>query len=729
MTEENQKTLISIRAWQTAFLIGIAALVATAYLFFGTAAASTITAIGVIVSLLNSLLSAPDAQQNPKEWVQSTVRRLLNVGTMLRIATTLTWLLCFSLWTVVGYSTIKDRRKATFIVHVQRAGGSPVSDALVTIVLFSGPKEAKKIQNGSYSFENVDTSAEKSGTIKIDVRSNDLHKIQEVPVPPKLPDSREFVATVTLPPGDAPLRISYHILKDRAIDLFLHNLWDAKWNSDLGVKTAVFPNATYQELVRLSKAFSGVGGALDNFEDTKKHITNAKLAGKLGPERFFVGTAGAELQARADASFFDLDWHAKYTGSPYDPTAFSDEHKRIERLMQKDGLVNFSFYKSGTIDDIAHFAKQFDGSYDYYTDGQDKTTLLRFYQEIAKRGVPEGLFPLSLYFVDTDNACGPENHHDWAVSLSLRGMRLKIAVIENVSNSTVKLGTFRVRENINLMNRIRSQESKEIRDLPQKERNLFVPEYLQPGEKLAVPMEMYLDIHNDLSDKDEGADLTSAPKKVFVESQKATLSKIEKAGVARSRLEYPQGKIISVPYPRLMDMLRPVPAPNAEEDILVGPTMTLDDVQIGDVRFEFRKFEAGNIDIVSNFEGWGSCPFVFTFVDRASEWVNEGHILTGHVGPAQESTDVKLLRHFDGTLAIRELESERSFINLVRIRAIASDGTARLLKPIGNSVPSANARPLELRKGQELKLRFKLPDDRRQKYYLLVRGYYQIDEP
>jgi hypothetical protein len=728
MTEENQKTLISIRAWQIAFLIGIAALVATAYLFFGTAAASTITAIGVIVSFLNSLLSAPDEKQNPREWVQSSVRRLLNVGTMLRIATTLTWLLCFSLWTVVGYSAMKDRRKATFIVHVQRAGGSPVSDALVTIVLSSGPKEANKIQNGSYSFENIDTAAEKSGTVKIDVRSNDLHKIQEVLVPPKLPASRELTTTVTLPPGDAPLRISYHILKDRAIDLFLHNLWDSKWNSDLGVKTALFPNATYQELVRLSKAFSGVDGALDNFEDTRKHITNAKLGRKLGPERFFVATAGANLQARADLSFFDLDWHAKYTGSPYDPTAFSEEHKSIERLMQKDRLAKFSFYKSGTIDDIAHFAKRFDASYDYYTDGQDKTTLLRFYQEIAKRGVPEGLFPLSLYFWDTDPVCGDVNRHDWAVSLSLRGMRLKIAVIENVSNSTVKLGTFRVRENINPMNRLRSQESKEIRDLPQKERNLFAPEYLQPGEKLAVPMEMYLDIHNDLSDE-ESADFTLAPKKVSVESQKTTLSAVEKAGVARSRLEYPHGEIVSVSYPRLMDMLRPVAAPNAEEDIMVGPTMTLDDVQIGDVRFEFRKFVAGNIDIVSNFEGWGSCPFVFTFADRSSEWVNEGHILTGHVGPAQKSIDVKLLRHFDGTLAIRELESERSFIDLVRIRAIASDGTTRLLKPIGNSLSNANARPLELRKGQELKLRFELPDDRRQKYYLLVRGYYQIDEP
>jgi hypothetical protein len=102
-------------------------------------------------------------------------------------------------------------------------------------------------------------------------------------------------------------------------------------------------------------------------------------------------------------------------------------------------------------------------------------------------------------------------------------------------------------------------------------------------------------------------------------------------------------------------MMHTAAVPKVQEDIIVGPTMALDDVELGDIRFRLRKFEATNIDIVANFEGWGSCPFVFTFAERPAEWINEGHVLTGHEGRDQESADVKLLKHFDGTIAIREL--------------------------------------------------------------------------
>ena len=62
----------------------------------------------------------------------------------------------------------------------------------------------------------------------------------------------------------------------------------------LGIKRIVFQNATYRELMRLSRKFASIDGALDTFEDTKRHIPNKKLANKLlaSEAEFFVGGRG-----------------------------------------------------------------------------------------------------------------------------------------------------------------------------------------------------------------------------------------------------------------------------------------------------------------------------------------------------------------------------------------------------------------------------------------------------
>ena len=232
--EKEQKAAASIRAWQLAFLLRnrSARVLITAYAFFGAAAASITTAIGIIVSFLNALLSAPNTQQNPKEWVQTTIRQVLNVGAAPKIVTSVTWAVCFVLWSVATYDGFKERQKVTFVIHVQKAGGDPVPDALVTMALSSGVVEPSKFQNGSYSFDKLNVPKEDLGSVNIDVRWHDLHKVQKtLPLPAKFPSSRQLVVTVDLPAGDSPLLESYAILRDQAIDLFLRDLWDAKWNS------------------------------------------------------------------------------------------------------------------------------------------------------------------------------------------------------------------------------------------------------------------------------------------------------------------------------------------------------------------------------------------------------------------------------------------------------------------------------------------------------------------
>ena len=104
----------------------------------------------------------------------------------------------------------------TFVIHVQKAGGDPVPDALVTMALSSGVVEPSKFQNGSYSFDKLNVPKEDLGSVNIDVRWHDLHKVQKtLPLPAKFPSSRQLVVTVDLPAGDSPLQFRTQFLEIR----------------------------------------------------------------------------------------------------------------------------------------------------------------------------------------------------------------------------------------------------------------------------------------------------------------------------------------------------------------------------------------------------------------------------------------------------------------------------------------------------------------------------------
>jgi hypothetical protein len=162
-----------------------------------------------------------------------------------------------------------------------------------------------------------------------------------------------------------------------------------------------------------------------------------------------------------------------------------------------------------------------------------------------------------------------------------------------------------------------------------------------------------------------------------------------------------------------------------DQHFIYGPSILLDKVEVDSNEYAPPAADPHKVTIKSEIVVALSCPYVFTYSTAEGTWINEGRILAGREGAARESFDSKYLSDFNGTVIIKELESEHTFIDTMYVRAVAENGDSVILWPDDDTLFTADHKYLELQKGEQIRVKFRLPHHLgRREYYLVMKGYY-----
>jgi hypothetical protein len=124
--------------------------------------------------------------------------------------------------------------------------------------------------------------------------------------------------------------------------------------------------------------------------------------------------------------------------------------------------------------------------------------------------------------------------------------------------------------------------------------------------------------------------------------------------------------------------------------------------------------------------GVPACPYVFTRDPGSQTWRRDTTILYTLVGPESETFQRRSLTRFDGWLLVRELEPERSYIDVLYVLLADHAGHRMRLQPQSPVLQTADNHYLVLNPGDEILLSFDgyedLPAPRQ--VWVVAKGYY-----
>lgn len=110
-----------------------------------------------------------------------------------------------------------------------------------------------------------------------------------------------------------------------------------------------------------------------------------------------------------------------------------------------------------------------------------------------------------------------------------------------------------------------------------------------------------------------------------------------------------------------------------------------------------------------SYEGMQACPFIFTQESPEGEWLAQGTILTHHKGKGQERTQVVGLSAFSGSILIREIDPETSYIDSLSVVLYYADGSKEVLLPDKDELKAADGHYLVTDQGDDLVVGFEKP--------------------
>jgi len=664
--------------WKIAFLSGIAACIVSAIVAFGTSLFTTVLTVSTLfIGILNALLGASPAGKD-ENWFVSRARNVLNVSTLLKAATIGVWTTAVAFF---GYGFLQARHEAQLITvegYVLTAGGQPAANAMVTL-LTSVKKEMVTGPDGKFTFTKVDLSREPSKQIKLEATWGQLSTAETVNFSEGPPGSLR----ITLPVGAPPFRVRYRFVEGLAIDLLLRGKLDPKWDEALGARKAIIRNAVYSRLQDLTRKFSTKPPGDDEYEyysiNTRSETReDSSVAKRLSGSPVFAGDAGRETWAPATKD--DLlsitnkkkEWNAEVNP---DQAATSTPRDSV------------FFWRFANRDDVARLAA-------------DQTTA--FYNYVTTNNMPGDFCLVTL----EQGACA-----GWGLNLSMRSLRVRVAVIENISSGPILFENFAVKESSTESLRDRETENSAQAVQASINKNLYAIEMV-PGERIEIPVELSLAYG-------VSGEESKQPSPELRNKAAEQLSQ-----TAEFRFES-GGEPIKLNATEIVAMLnRPSVNQQLAKEFIFGPSVKIESVKVNGVNYPFREFDSNALAITGE-SAVGSCPSIYAFDAELDRWVKEGTILDGRVGKLKESMDAKKLKRFDGRLVIKEEDPEVSFIDFLVVRVIALDGREFFLLPDNPKLQFRDGNYLRLRRGDQLMVRFETPPVSLSAVYNAVAtGYY-----
>ncbi len=121
-----------------------------------------------------------------------------------------------------------------------------------------------------------------------------------------------------------------------------------------------------------------------------------------------------------------------------------------------------------------------------------------------------------------------------------------------------------------------------------------------------------------------------------------------------------------------------------------------------------------------------ACPFIYTQDEPGGEWLPQGTILTYHNGKATERTQSQELKNFSGSVLIREIDPETSYIDSLSVVLFYPDGSKVELAPVLEELQAIDGDYLTTDQGDEVEVVFEAPADWAfERAEIIAHGYYE----
>lgn len=238
---------------------------------------------------------------------------------------------------------------------------------------------------------------------------------------------------------------------------------------------------------------------------------------------------------------------------------------------------------------------------------------------------------------------------------------------------------------------------------------------LAPGERALVPLKMTFVAPKGLAGQFSGK-LADA-RKVYAQYEKLPAGAVVK--------EDPPGEQNTLQ--KAKESFRPPELPKVTP-YMWGPELTLKGLNVDGKRIILDEQSANFLELTAG-EGYGSCPFLYSYDDAARTWVSHGKVIDNADDATKEMTQDVAITAFATRFRIAEEELEMSEINRVVLKVQRKSGEDLVLLPDDMRLKEKDDRYVRILAGRAINVSFSLPPGTRPDDVtgstLSVTGYYR----
>lgn len=239
---------------------------------------------------------------------------------------------------------------------------------------------------------------------------------------------------------------------------------------------------------------------------------------------------------------------------------------------------------------------------------------------------------------------------------------------------------------------------------------------LGPGERVLVPLKMTFVAPKGLASNFTGK--LSDARKIY-----SAIEKLPPGTVIKE--EEPLGEQATLQKTR--ESFRAPELPKVTP-YMWGPEITLKGLNADGKRIILEETSANFLELTAG-EGYGSCPFLYSYDETARTWVSHGKVIDNADDPTKELTQDIDITAFSTRFRIAEEELEMSEINRVVLNVTRSTGETLELKPDDMRLKDKDDRYVRVMAGRAINISFSLPAgvkaDDVASSKLSVTGYYR----
>lgn len=319
----------------------------------------------------------------------------------------------------------------------------------------------------------------------------------------------------------------------------------------------------------------------------------------------------------------------------------------------------------------------------------------KYYLSLTQEELPSDFLLIWAYGEEAAGTCDGGRIGERGIQMLRfpRLLQVEVLLIENVSAAPIAVDSLGVRQNQSQALRRRHEDRSILDAAPSVDTIPFSARQLLPGEVLVYPLRISLTYSQSVESFVEQA------KPIPVSERDKTYEILgppspdveEFTGPSRVDIDF-----------RAANWPTAEGAPDLSDVFVVGPSSHVETITIDGRTHRIRDKDTATTFLEGEIQG-ASCPFVYVRMPGRPEFEKIGPILVGYIGRDLEKFDSLAIPSFTGTLRLRELEQETSYIDMVYF--IADDG--RVFRPLNDfKLAWRDGRRVTLKQGQFVDVEF-----------------------